>query len=94
MNFSQKQLEFSQKQLEDGFKLVQSKIHWKDRIQTDCEESEIPLIQQAIIHFTGTVPTFRKWYTIKNKFYKRYKKDDVIYLVSADGYQAGPCGDY
>jgi len=73
---------YSQEQLDAAFKTVQAKAHWKDPIRSKCKASEVSLITQAIIHFTGTVPTFGQ----PNK--------DGIVTVRAAGYRNGPCGDH
>ena len=73
---------FTQEQLDKAFETVQAKTHWKDPIRSKCKADDIPLITEAIIHFTGTVPSFGK----PNK--------DGIVTVRAVGYRNGPCGDY
>jgi hypothetical protein len=84
---------FTQAELEEGFNLVQPKTHWKDRIHTSIKEDEIPLVTEAIIHFTGSVPTFQhKRILSKNRPYRegerRFFKGDTIVDVYAEGYLA------
>jgi hypothetical protein len=73
---------YSQEQLDAAFKTVQAKTHWKDPIRSKCKAEDINLITEAIIYFTGTVPTFGQ-----------PDKDGMV-KVRAVGYRNGPCGDH
>lgn len=50
--------EYTQEQLKEAFDTVCSKQHWKLPIDTTIENADLNLIEYAIIHFTGSVPTF------------------------------------
>lgn len=77
---------YTQEQLEEAFKKVQPKTHWKDPIKAFIEKTEDQmLIQEAIIHFTATVPQF-------TKINKGSNKGKI--LVTAEGYYMGPAGDH
>ena len=71
----------NQAELTAAFQLVANRDHWKNAISARVEaDADLELIQEAIIHFTGTVPTF-----------ERCPSGRV--LVKAAGYYAGPCSD-
>ena len=72
---------YNQQQLDAAFKLVQPKTHWKDRIKAKIKHEDQDIVMDAVIHFTGTVPSFKK------------NKDGTL-TVTALGYRAGPCGDH
>lgn len=76
---------YTQGQLEAAFDIVKSSTHWKDPIDKIITTPHLPgsldLIYEAVIHFTGTVPTFT---TLK----------DNRTRVRAVGYRNGPCGDF
>ncbi len=73
---------FTQEQLDEAFKKVQAKTHWKDPIRSKCKVEDIKITTEAIIYFTGTVPSFGQ-----------PDKDGMV-KVRAVGYRNGPCGDY
>lgn len=56
---------FSQSALKDAFELVENKQNWKLPInavvslQLGFEEAQLKLLKEAVIHFTGSVPTFK-----------------------------------
>ena len=73
---------FSQDELEAAFKAVQAKTHWKDPIDAVVMDAgQIPVVTEAIIHFTATTPTFTAL------GFGRYQ-------VTAAGYRNGPAGDH
>lgn len=77
---------YSQEQLKEAFEKVQDKKDWKNPIKAFIDKTEdMVLIQQAVIHFTGTVADFTKINQGPNK---------GKVLVRAEGYRMGPCGDY
>lgn len=77
---------YTQEQLTVAFEKVQPKTHWKDKIHAFIDKTEDQvLIQEAVIHFTATVPTF-------TKINKGPNKGKV--LVQAEGYWMGPAGAY
>ena len=86
-------MNFTQEQLKAGFELVENKTHWKNRINSMCFISEIPLISEAVIHFTSTSADFGNPITLSKKK-GRFNKGDVVVTVQADGYRNGPCGEY
>ena len=50
-----------QKRLSDLFDLVKPKKHWKDKINAVVPvDADLDGIDEAIIHFTGSVPTITK----------------------------------
>lgn len=52
-------MKYTQEQLEQAFDLVADKKHWKNPINAVIPlESDQALIREAVIHFTGSVPTF------------------------------------
>jgi hypothetical protein len=62
------------------------KTHWKDAIDAHVDPDRLAYtglsladVREAVIHFTGTVPTVRETAT--------------GYHVRAVGYRNGPCGD-
>lgn len=71
---------FTQEQLEEGFKLVQDKEHWKNPIDALIEPFQIEIVQESVIHFTATIPVF--------------KKEGEKVRVKALGYRNGPAGDH
>lgn len=63
------------------FNLVAPTTHWKDRIDAVVPNGiSLDTIKDAVVHFTGTVPTFTPV--------------AAGYRVQAIGYRAGPCGDH
>ena len=70
-------------QLTKTFELVENKTHWKDPIDTviDAANVSIKAVYDAVVHFTGTVPTFTH-------------QGNTLFQVTADGYRNGPCGDH
>jgi hypothetical protein len=69
----------TQAQLEAAFKKVQPKTHWKDRIDALIDPADRDMVHEAVIHFTGTVPTF-------------IEAPNGKLRVRAIGYLMGPCG--
>lgn len=56
-----KRPEYTQQELSAAFQKVQNRRNWKDRVNaviTIENDEEIRLITQAVIHFTGSVPSF------------------------------------
>lgn len=74
----------TQTQLEAAFALVRPKTHWKDGINAVIDADQREIVAQAIIHFTGTVGKFTP--------VKSLNKPSL--RVIAEGYRAGPCGDF
>lgn len=49
----------TQEELDAAFKLVEPGTHWKDRIDAVVDgPSDLGVIREAVIHFTGSVPRF------------------------------------
>jgi hypothetical protein len=48
---------YSQAELRAAFSLVEDADNWKNPIDARIHSSMWPVVQQAIIHFTGSVPT-------------------------------------
>jgi hypothetical protein len=71
---------YTPEELDAAFDKVKNPTHWKDPIEAVIDDADIAIVTAAIIHFTGTVPEF---FHEKGKTY-----------VAADGYRAGPCGDF
>lgn len=79
-----------QPQREAIFKTVAASTHWKDPIDTVVSVGEsLDAIRDAIIHFTGTAPTFTP-VSVSEPNCTRL----TGYRVQAIGYRAGPCGDH
>lgn len=74
---------YTQEELETAFKKVQDKKHWKNPIKAFIDKADQMVVQEAIIHFTATVPTFTKINQGPNK---------GKVLVQAEGYYMGPAG--
>lgn len=72
---------YTQDQLEKAFKAVQNKEHWKNPIDSCCRDADLLVTIAAIRHFTGTET---EYFNLGNGWFQ----------VRADGYRAGPCGDY
>lgn len=74
----------NQKELEKIFKKVCNEKDWKAPIDIiiKAQNKDKNKISEAIIHFTGTVPTF--------------ENGDApgFLLIKAQGYRIGPCGDH
>jgi len=51
---------FTQEQLDAAFTSVQNAEHWKLPVDAVIQDSERDLVRAAIIHFTGSVPTFKR----------------------------------
>ena len=51
---------YTQQELEDAFKMVQPKSHWKDPINAVIVTKYEPVVFEAVIHFTATVPHFKQ----------------------------------
>lgn len=68
-------------QLSEAFDLVRDMDDWRKPINKtiNVDDSMLPLIEEAIIYFTGTVPELTT--TL-----------DGLILVLAIGYRNGPCG--
>jgi len=65
--------------MKEAFEEVQSPHGWKHRIchpMAECSVDKEKLLHDAIIWYTGSVPTFRRF------------PDSVIVIVEADGYYA------
>ncbi len=70
-----------QAELTAAFDLVKPTGHWKNAISCRVDAgANLELIQEAVIHFTATVPTFTRCASGR-------------ILVKAAGYYAGPAGD-
>ena len=69
-----KRKKYTQQQLHDAFTKVQDKQHWKNPIDALVEKKDIDIVTEAIIHFTGSIPTFQP------------KKGSGKYRVQAAGY--------
>lgn len=82
---------FTRDQMLEAFKLIQDKKHWKNPIRSVCQESEIPLITEAIIYFTATTPEFTNHRVVKRR-HGRFTKGMTICDVTAVGYFMGPAG--
>jgi len=77
---------YTQEQLSQAFDKVKDAKDWKSEIKAVIEKTEdMVLIQEAIIHFTGTIANF-------TKLRKGPNKGKI--LVTAEGYRMGPCGDH
>jgi hypothetical protein len=53
--------EYTQQELSAAFQRVQNRKNWKNRVNaviTIENDEEMRLITQAVIHFTGSVPSF------------------------------------
>lgn len=72
--------QFTQEQLEEAFKKVQNKEHWKNKIDSFCLSEDMPVVNEAIRHFTATEAEF----TAQGNGWMR---------VKALGYRLGPAGD-
>ena len=71
---------FTNDQLKKAFESVQA-TDWKDPICKVIPMENIDCIRAAIIHYTGTVPTFASM-------------GNNRVAVKATGYRMGPCGDH
>lgn len=52
---------YTDAQLQEAFAKVKNRRHWKGRIDRVCEikdDAEMELIEDAIVHFTGSVASF------------------------------------
>lgn len=68
-----------QKRLSDLFDLVKPESHWKDKINAVVPfDADLTGIREAVIHFTGSVPTFQPV----------MDGDKQVYCVFAAGYWA------
>ena len=72
-------LTFTQEELKSAFEKVQAQ-DWKDPICKIVPMENLDCIRQAVIHYTGTVPTFA------------HMGGNRV-AVEATGYRMGPCGD-
>lgn len=63
-------------QLKEAFEKVQNKENWKLPIDSLCVPQDVQNIKNAIIFFTGSVPTFKK------------SEKGYTYRVQAAGYYA------
>ena len=70
---------YSGEELKNAFELVQA-TDWKDPICKVVPMENLDCIRAAIIHYTGTVPTFASM-------------GNNRVAVEAKGYRMGPCGD-
>jgi hypothetical protein len=76
-----------QAELTAAFDLVEPSTHWKDPIDAVVPATaDLELIQEAVIHFTATTPTFTRC--------PSGDPTDCRIRVQADGYRAGPAGDH
>ena len=68
---------YSRQTLERAFRLVENPWNWKGRIyaHVEADRDQREVIRQAVIFFTGSVPTFRRI-------------SGYTYLVEAAGYYA------
>jgi hypothetical protein len=71
---------YTDEQLHAAFEKVKNPTHWKDPIEAVIDDADIAIVEAAIIYFTGTVPEF-------------FHEKGQCYVV-ADGYRAGPFGDF
>ncbi len=68
---------YTDKQLSDAFDRVRDSKNWKNPIKADIivvDEADRALITEAVIHYTGSVPTFTR------------KGNDAFTRVKAAGY--------
>ncbi len=52
--------QYTDDQLRAAFKLVQNKTDWKKPVRAtvkDCADDQVNMIESAIMHFTGTIPS-------------------------------------
>lgn len=52
--------DFTREQLTKAFRAVQNPGHWKDEINCFCKKLDRAATEEAIIFFTGSVPTFAR----------------------------------
>ncbi len=71
---------FSLPLMRAAFEDVQNSEDWKAPIFATISAANKELTRQAVIHFTGTVPTFKA-------------RPCGLLRVRAAGYRSGPCGD-
>tara|TARA_Y100000310_G_C20549394_1_gene747263 strand:+ start:202 stop:441 length:240 start_codon:yes stop_codon:yes gene_type:complete len=77
---------FSQAQLSEAFDRVQDPSDWRNAIDAFVTVDWLKVTEEAIIHFTGTVPTVTRIPGADNQLYMtRYRLQSV-------GYRMGPCG--
>ena len=87
-------LGFSYKQLCDAFDLVKDGEHWKNPIDSLCTTEEVAAVAAAIWYFTATKPIFDYIGKVETSEHKRFKENQHIMKVRADGYRRGPAGDH
>jgi len=74
----------AQAKLTAAFDQVMTLEDWRGPIHAVVgEDADLPLIAEAVIHFTATVPSFTRVTMPGGATYVR---------VEADGYRAGPAG--
>lgn len=69
---------YRHEQLVAAFDKVKNRNHWKNPIDSFCHVVECPVVLEAIVFFTATVPTFH-----------RVGQTPLMH-VKADGYYRGP----
>tara|TARA_R110002051_G_scaffold209886_2_gene275640 strand:- start:20 stop:280 length:261 start_codon:yes stop_codon:yes gene_type:complete len=77
---SRKAETFSSQLMRAAFEAVQNSQDWRAPIYATICAANKELTRQAVIHFTGTVPTFKA-------------RPCKLLRVTAAGYRNGPCGD-
>jgi len=80
-------MRYTQEQLKTAFNLVRLPSQWKDKVRstrTTCKESEVSVVMEAIIRFTGKAPKYSNKRIVK-RAHGRFIKGDVIYDITAVG---------
>lgn len=72
-------MKYTDFELRQAFELVQNREHWKNPVNAVINECDKEIVQEAVIYFTATVPTFTQL-------------ADGKLRVQAAGYWAGPAG--
>ena len=51
-------MKYTDFELRQAFELVQNREHWKNPVNAVINECDKEIVQEAVIYFTATVPTF------------------------------------